>query len=158
MKVKELMAKEFMTLSPEDKVDRAVYLFHYEKVHHLPVVSANGKLEGIVANHDLKKVEGVPKYTVHESQDGKKQIVSAKKVRNVMRRNPFTIAPEENAYVAAAIMVNERIGSLPVVHNGELVGIVTSTHILQAFVNLCHLIEPLDELLNRLNNECSEKA
>ena len=153
IKVKELMTKEFMTLSPEDKVDRAIYLFHYEKVHHLPVVSKTGRLEGIVANHDLKKVEGIPKLKVHESQDGTKQIVSAKKIRNVMRRNPYTIEPDEYADVAAALMVNERIGALPVVYKDELVGIITSTHVLQAFVNLCKIVEPLDEIIAKLNKK-----
>ena len=158
MKVKQLMARQFITLSPDDKVDRAIYLFHYEKVHHLPVISKNGSLVGIVATHDLKKVDGTPRYTLHESQDGSKHIVSAKKVRHVMRRNPYTIASDADAEVAAAMMVRERIGSLPVVDKGDLVGIVTSTHILEAFVNLCQMIKPLDKIVDSLQKDCSAPA
>lgn len=65
-----------------------------------------------------------------------------------MRCNPYTIGPEEETELAATIMVNERIGALPVVHKKELVGIITSTHVLQAYVNLCKVIGSVaDELL-----------
>lgn len=141
MQVKELMSRKFITLSPEDKVDRAIYLFHYEKIHHLPVISEHGVLEGLVSRHDLNKVAGYPKYNLHETQDGRTLIVSARKIRHVMRRNPYTIAPDEKAYIAAKIMAKEKIGALPVVLNKVLVGIVTSTHVLQAFVQLSQSME-----------------
>lgn len=137
MKVRSLMSRDFLTLSPEDKVDRAFFLFHYEKIHHLPVVSDNGRLVGILAQYDLRKIEGKSRSRVHETQDGRQLVVSNRKVRTVMRRQPFTIGPDDSVEQAAALMANEQIGSLPVIDdNDALVGIITSTHLLSAFARL----------------------
>jgi CBS domain-containing protein len=140
MKVRSLMTREFLTLSPDDKVDRAIFLFHYEKIHHLPVVTDDGQLVGILAQHDLRKVEGVPRRRIHEAKDGRRLVVSNRKVRTVMRRQPFTIGPDDSVEVAAKLMANEHIGSLPVIDDGVLVGIITSTQILAAFARLFHLL------------------
>jgi len=135
------MSRDFKTLSPDDKVDRAIFLFHYEKIHHLPVVTDDGKLVGILAQYDLRKVEGVSRRRVHETQDGRRLIVSNRKVRTVMRRQPYTIGPDDSVEKAATLMVNEQIGSLPVIDdNGALVGIITSTHLLAAFARLFRFI------------------
>jgi acetoin utilization protein AcuB len=135
------MSREFITLSPDDKVDRAIFLFHYEKIHHLPVVTDDGQLVGILAQYDVRKVEAGPRRRVHETQDGRRLTVSNRKVRTVMRRQPYTIGPEDSVEKAATLMANEQIGSLPVIDgNGALVGIITSTHLLGAFARLFRFI------------------
>jgi acetoin utilization protein AcuB len=140
VKVNSLMSREFLTLSPDDKVDRAIYLFHFERVHHLPVVDDNGCLIGILAQHDLRKIEGEARHRIHETRDGRRLVVSNRKVRTVMRRQPFTISPHESIEKAAALMAQEQIGSLPVVENEALVGIVTSTQLLAAFARIFRFI------------------
>ena len=80
-----------------------------------------------------------------ERPDGTKFTLSTRKVRTVMRRQPFTIEPEANAADAAAIMAKRKIGALPVVSKGKLVGIITSTDILKAFVKLSKLVEPFTQ-------------
>jgi len=141
MKVRSLMSRDFMTLSPDDKVDRAIFLFHYEKIHHLPIVTDDGQLVGILAQYDLRKIEGAPRRRVHETQDGRQMIVSNRKIRTVMRRQPYTIGPDDSVEKAAMLMANEQIGSLPVIDdNGALVGIITSTQLLAAFARLFRFI------------------
>jgi len=140
LKISDLMTVDFMTLSPEDKVDRAVFLFHYEKIHHLPVVTDDGKLLGMLSQHDLRKIGDIPKHRIHESQDGKLQEVSNRKVRMLMRRQPFTIGPNESVEAAAKTMATEQIGSLPVIEDDKLVGIITSTHLLSVMAEVFQLL------------------
>ncbi len=140
MKVKELMTKDVLTVSPDDKVDKVFYLFNFENIRHVPIVEG-GKLVGILSDRDLKKILGPLKKSV-QKQDGTSITISARKVRTIMRRNPVTVEPEQRAADAAAIMAKRKIGALPVVHKNKLVGILTSTDILKAFVKLCNLLEP----------------
>ncbi len=140
MKVKELMTQVVHSVTPEDKVDRVFFLFNFENIRHLPVVE-KGKLVGILSDRDLKKVLGPAKKFL-EKPDGTTLTISTRKVRTIMRRNPITIEPEQRAADAAAIMAKRKIGALPVVHKDKLVGIITATDILRAFVKLCNMVEP----------------
>ncbi len=144
MKVRDLMTRKVITATAEDKVDRIFFLFHYENIRHIPIVSEKGKLVGIISDRDIKKILG-PRQKQHESKDGTVLTVSARKVRTIMRREPLTIAPEEKAADAASIMVKRKIGALPVINKGKLVGIITATDILKAFVKLCDIVEPFSK-------------
>ena len=57
MLVKDLMQDEVFTVRPDDQVDRAFFLIHYEKIRHLPVLE-KGKVTGIVSDRDLYKTLG----------------------------------------------------------------------------------------------------
>lgn len=144
MKVKEIMTKKVITLSLDDKVDKLFFLFNFENIRHVPVVSAKGELLGIVSDRDLKKVLGMPRRQI-ERPDGSRFTLSTRKIRTIMRRQPYTIGPEANAADAAALMAKRKIGALPVVNKGKLVGIITSTDILRAFVKLSKLVEPFTQ-------------
>ena len=134
MKVKELMTKKVFTVTPEDKVDKVFILFNFEAIRHIPVVEG-GEVAGILSDRDLKKILGPKKQKV-VTKDGTTIMIQARKVRTLMKRNVTTIGPDERASDAAAIMAKRKIGCLPVVKNKKLVGIITSTDILRAFVKL----------------------
>ena len=134
MKVKELMSTKLTTVSPNDKLDRVFFLYNFENLRHLPVLEKN-KLVGIISDRDLKKILG-PKKTFVEKPDGTSVRLSTRRVKNIMRRNVTTIEPEQRAADAAAIMAKKKIGALPVVHKNKLVGIISATDILKAFVKL----------------------
>jgi acetoin utilization protein AcuB len=140
MKVKELMTKNVLTVSPLDKIDRVFFLINFENIRHVPVVD-KGKLVGMLSDRDLKKVLGPTKKVVEKS-DGTTVTIVSRQVRTMMNRKLITIEPEQRAADAAAIMVKKKIGALPVVHKNKLVGIITATDILKAFIQLCKLVEP----------------
>ena len=139
MKVKDLMSTNVLTVSPNDKVDRVFFLFNFENIRHMPVVE-KGKLVGIISDRDLKKVLGPVKKFL-ERADGSTVSISARKVRTIMKRGLITIGPEQRAADAAAIMAKRKIGALPVVSKEKLIGIVTATDILKAFVKMMNDIE-----------------
>lgn len=128
------MTQVLFTVAPDDPVDKVFILFHYENIRHLPVVE-NGKLVGIISDRDLKKVLGA-KTKLAESPQGTTVQISQKKVKNIMRRKVVTIGPEQRSADAAAIMAKRKIGALPVLKKEKLVGILTETDILKAFVKL----------------------
>jgi len=142
MKVKDIMTKKVITLSSEDKVDKLFFLFNFENIRHVPVVADKGVLVGIVSDRDLKKVLGAPKKEL-ERPDGTTLTLSTRKVVSIMRRQPYHIDPGAKAADAAAIMAKKRIGALPVVSKGKLVGIITSNDILRAFVKMSNMLEQL---------------
>lgn len=144
MKVKELMTKKVITISPEDKIDQAFFRFHYDGIRHLPVITDKGSLVGMISDRDIKKVLG-PVHRKHQQKDGTVLTVSARKVRMVMRRQPLTIGPEDRAATAAAIMVKKKIGALPVISKKKLVGIITATDILKSFIKLCEQVDSFSQ-------------
>lgn len=90
----------------------------------------------------MKKVLGSPKKFLDRPDNGSVGI-SSRKVRTLLKRKPITIEPEQRAADAAAIMAKRKIGALPVIHKNQLVGIITATDILKAFVKLCNMLESI---------------
>ncbi len=144
MRVSALMTKNVITVSPEDMVDKVFILFHFEGIRHLPVVTDKGSLVGVISDRDIKKILG-PRRKPFVNKDGTVSYVSARKVRTIMRRKPISIGPNEKAADAAAIMVKRKIGALPVMRKKKLVGIVTATDVLKAFVKLSNAADKFRE-------------
>jgi acetoin utilization protein AcuB len=144
MKVSELMTKDVITVTQEDMADKVFVLFHFEGIRHLPVVTEKGTLVGVISDRDIKKVLG-PRRTTQIQKDGTVSSVSSRRVRTMMRRQPFTIGPNEKAADAAAIMVKKKIGALPVVQNKKLVGIITATDVLKAYVKLSNAVDTFSQ-------------
>jgi len=145
MKVKELMTKKVITVHPEENVDRVFFLFHFERIRHIPVLE-KGKVVGIISDRDIKKILGPRKETL-EKPDGTSISISTRRVRNIMRRGVVTIGPKDKASDAAAIMVKRKIGALPVIDkNGKLAGIITASDILKAFVKLVNEVDAANKV------------
>jgi acetoin utilization protein AcuB len=148
MKVKDLMSKKLFTVGPQDMLDKVFFLFNFEAIRHLPVVE-KGKVVGVLSDRDLKKIMGARKKIVTDKVDGTQFTVHARKVRTIMDRGVTTIGPDEQAADAAAIMAKRKIGCLPVVKKGKLVGMITSTDILRAYVKLAHEVDKMFKNLDR---------
>jgi acetoin utilization protein AcuB len=105
-------------------------------VQHLLVLS-DLQLVGILSDRDLKRAldpEKVKKTKVL-ALGGLFFPLEPIYVREIMTRDPVTIGPEATAQEAAALMVGKRFGALPVVEDGELVGIITETDLLRHFAS-----------------------
>jgi acetoin utilization protein AcuB len=120
MLVSYRMTKEPITVEPEDLLSRAAHKMKAGGFRRLPVVS-NGKLVGIITERDLREHRGHLEHT---------------KINGVMTENPVTVRPETILEEAAQIMLERQIGGLPVVHEGRLIGIITSTDVMRAFLDV----------------------
>jgi len=103
-------------------------------VRRLPVVDKNGKLVGIVAEKDLLYVSPSPatSLSIYELH----YLISKIKVQDVMTRDVITVTEYTPLEEAARIMADNKIGSLPVMRDGRLVGIVTETDLFCIFLEL----------------------
>lgn len=134
MIVKDWMSKPVITASPEDGLDKAREMTAFYKIRCLPIVQ-NDQLVGIVTTGDIKRASAsdATSLDVHELLYLIKQI----KLKTIMKKDPVTIAFDATLDEAAAILMAHTISSLPVVAGGdELVGILTRTDLLKAFVSL----------------------
>ncbi|PMB78284.1 MAG: signal transduction protein [Thermodesulfobacterium geofontis] len=131
MKVKSWMVTEVITASPEDTVENAIQLMRRFSIRHIPIIE-NGKLVGLVTESNLRA------YLTSE----KLQLP----LKEVMILNPITVDPETSIDEAARIIYKYKIGGLPVVAKGQLVGIITITDILEAFIELMGLLKSSSRL------------
>lgn len=114
--VEQFMAVDLFTVHAEDILDLAASLMHWKHVRHVPVEDDAGKLIGIVSHRDLLELFALGKIT------GPAQLV----VGDVMKTNLITVVPETPTLEALELMREHRIGCLPVVKNGKLIGLVTA--------------------------------
>jgi len=133
MKVSELMTRKLITVAPDDSVEAAVQLLRQRGVRHL-LVMKRGRLVGILSDRDLKRAmdPGTPKKKLMNI-GGLFFLLEPILVREIMTPEPVTVGPDLSAQEAAAIMVAERFGALPVEEGGKTVGIVTETDLLRFF-------------------------
>ncbi len=106
-------------------------LLHKHNIRELPVVE-HGELIGIVTDRDLREV--APSYPVFRDQQEIRYHLQNLKVARAMTVDPLKISPESSLLEAAKLLQTYRIGALPVVENGRLVGIISVTDLLKAFI------------------------
>src|ERR671916_1571168 len=135
LQVKDSMAREVTTLSPEDTAGDALALCRERRIRHLPVLE-DGSLVGIVSDRDLRS--GTPAF----GDPARAAALSEVRVGDVMAREVVTTDPDDPIDEAANTMRERRINCLPVLEGGDLVGIVTSSDVMESLVYLLGAHEP----------------
>jgi CBS domain-containing protein len=113
--VDQVMTRHVFTVHPEDVIDLAASLMEWEHIRRVPVEDDQGHLVGLLSQRDLLRL-----VTPGAKKDGRPVAV-----REVMKPNPVTVSPQTKTLEAIEIMRKYKVGCLPVVENGKLVGIVT---------------------------------
>ena len=114
--VEQFMAVDLFTVRPEDILDLAASLMHWKHVRHVPVEDDGGHLIGIVSHRDLLELFALGKIT------GPAHLI----VRDVMKTDLITIAPDTPTLEALDLMRERRIGCLPVIKDNKLIGLITA--------------------------------
>jgi len=133
MLVRALMTGAPITVPPDVAVLDARQLMANERIRHL-LVSLGGDLLGIVTDRDIRL--NMPSQATSLSVWELNYLLTKLTVSEVMTRSVITIGPDRDARDAAQVMLEHKIGALPVVDTGKLVGIVTETDLLRAFVRI----------------------
>lgn len=121
--VADLMSREVITLQRNDRLVLAEEMMQMSRIRHLPVVNENGRLVGIVSQRDLfhsALVKALGFGTV-----AKDKTLGSIAVKNVMRDPVVTTTPQTPLRDAARLMLERKVGCLPVVEGDTLVGILT---------------------------------
>lgn len=133
MLVERWMKANPITVGPLDSFRHAMNLIRQRGIRHLPVVEG-GRLVGIVTDRDVRQASpsAATSLEVHELH----YLLEKIKIRDIMTSEVVTATPEMPIEAAARLMLTHRIGSLPVLRGMALVGIITETDILSAFVEV----------------------
>jgi len=147
IKVKDIMTKEVITISPETEIVYATKLLLENRINGVPVTNETGKLVGILCQSDLiaqqKKLpvpsffsflDGLITLTSMKHFEKEVQKIAAITVAQAMTPNPVTVRPDTGIEAAAALMVDNNFHTIPVVDEGELVGIVGKEDILRTLI------------------------
>lgn len=129
MHVSTIHTRDPHTLAPEATLEEAMNLMDAHDVRHLPVVSGE-RLVGIVSNRDLLEATGWCRNGIwHARGNG-----APRRLSEILRSPTVTLSPDDSVVSAALEMSLRRIGCLPVLERGRLVGILTETDLARAFV------------------------
>jgi CBS domain-containing protein len=121
--VAELMTRKIVTVSEADVLKTADYGMHRMHFRHLPVVDAHGKLVGLLSHGDLLHAESS---TLSDREAERNALIWRQPVGRIMVRDVLTVRPEDSLTQAGRVLLECRIGCLPVVDSdGTLIGIVT---------------------------------
>lgn len=120
MLVSNRMTKDPVTVSPDDLLIQARLKMQKGNFRQLPVV-ADGQLVGIITDRDMREHAGYLDRT---------------EVKAVMSRKPLSVTPAMTLEAAAQLLLKHKIGGLPVVENVRVVGIITRSDVLQAFLDV----------------------
>lgn len=131
MKVVDIMTKDPLTVTPTETIGQADELMNTNKIRQLPVVQGKD-LVGIVTDRDIRSfLSG----SLLEGVEAREEALNTK-VREIMTTEPMTLSPDDDLQEAVEIMIDEKIGGIPVVDEAEgLVGIVTYVDVLRCFLN-----------------------
>ena len=142
------MTPDPITDTDKTPIDEALRVMRDKRVRRLPVVNANGKLVGIVAEKDILYASPSPatSLSIHEIH----YLVSKLTVGEIMIKNVLTITDDTPLEEAARVMADHRIGALPVMRDSKLVGIITETDIFKALLELMGAREPGVRLTMRM--------
>ncbi len=127
MKIRDLMISHPICITANASIQEAIELMKANRIRHLPVVAKSRRLEGLVTLADLKQGL-IP------------SMLGDVTLKDLMIANPITVSPEEEIETAAQLIYKYKIGGLPVTKNGRLVGIITETDLLRAFIEMLGLI------------------
>jgi acetoin utilization protein AcuB len=128
MKVKDLMITDPITISPRSSISNAIELMKNNSIRHLPVVTKGNTLKGFVTLSRLR--QGLMPSMLEDVT-----------FSDLIVRKPITVHPEDDLEIAAQLIYEYKIGGMPVVDEGRVVGIITESDILRAFIDMMGLLE-----------------
>ena len=121
------MVSNPITISAHASISEAIELMKINSIRHLPVVSEENLLEGFLTLADLKQGL-IP------------SMLGDLNLRDLMITEPITVRPDDDVEIAAQLIYKHKIGGMPVVDNGQLVGIITATDILRTFIDMMGIL------------------
>ena len=132
MNVAKRMMRNPVHVDENDSMKKAMDLLREHEIRHLPVLKDGEKLVGILSERDIKQASPSPATALEIREIY--YLLDKVKVKQIMTRRPYTISSTAPIEEAALILREKKIGCLPVVEEGRLVGIITETDILDAFI------------------------
>ena len=134
MLVKDQMTSDPICGHPEMPVTEAQTLMQQNRIRHLPILDADGKLVGLITQRSL--MQALPSDLSEFGPFVVNYVLAKLQAQNIMVREVITIDPDTTIEEAACIMADKKIGCLPVMQAGDLVGIISDSDLFSAMIEL----------------------
>jgi len=148
MIIEQIMEKNVLSLTPEDSISTALNILKQNKIRHIPITTKNRILVGIVSDRDIR--DAMPSSLLSEPYESS---IFQKQLKDIMKTEVITVHPLNFVEEAAAIFYEKKIGCLPVIKHGKLVGIITESDVLYTFVQLTGVHQPSSRIEVRVPNK-----
>jgi acetoin utilization protein AcuB len=135
IRVGDRMTPAPLTLRETAKITDAVRLMRQARIRHLPVLDSSNRLLGIVTDRDLRQVILDPRLQ-ERLGPGLDDALEGLAIKDVMTWAVITVRPETEIRDAARLLHQRKIGALPVVKDGKVVGILTETDVIRVFAEV----------------------
>jgi len=129
-----LMTKDLITLKLSDTLYSAEKRLKTNHIRHIPVVDGD-TLIGLLSLSDLKRISFIDAYNQEGTVDT--AIYNMLSIKDLMIKKPITVSSDTTIMEVSKLFANTEFHSLPVVDEGKLVGIITTTDLLHYFIDLC---------------------
>ena len=123
MKVEDLMKRNVICINDRMSIEEALQIMHEHGIRRLPV-TVDGKLVGMIVEHDIEKAMRRP------------GVIPQTPVDWIMTKKVITANADEEITIAVQKLIKNKISGLPVVEGDKLIGIISETDILKAFINI----------------------
>ena len=139
MLVSRRMSKNPVAITPKASIQEAIELMKEHSIRHLPVVERAGRLVGWITDTDLRGVLIA-------------SMIEELTVGDVMIADPITVTSADFLEKAALLITQNKIGGMPVLEEGKLVGVITVVDILEAFIDIMGVLGSSSRLDVRLDD------
>jgi len=127
--VSMIMTAPVITLKKKDRLEKAEYLFKKHHIRHIPIVTDN-VIVGMLSYTDLLRLS-FSDFTDNSLNDSDALVYNMFSIKQLMKRNIVTVSSSSSIKEVAEVLATEEFHALPVVDNNKLVGIITTTDLIQ---------------------------
>lgn len=128
--VSSIMSTQLVLLNTTDSLEKAEHLFKKHRIRHIPVIEKSQKIVGMLSLTDLLRISFADG-AYEDEEDIESVVYEMFTIPQVMAKNVKSVAPEATVKEVAELLSQEEFHALPVVKDGELLGIVTTTDLIK---------------------------
>lgn len=139
LKVKDLMTTPVFSLKETDSLQSARALMDLQRIRHIPIVTVDNIFTGLLTHRDI--LAATISQLAEMDPETQKEIDAGIPIREIMRTDIRTVDEESSLKLAAQTLLNHKYGCLPVVHDGQLMGILTEADFLRLTINLMDALD-----------------
>jgi CBS domain-containing membrane protein len=130
--VRDLMTENVVTFSPKDNLADLADRMADEHIRHAPIVDREGELVGLVTERDLAR------FALFDSPDAplsvEREVLGGRRVREIMGTEVDTLEPDASLREAAELLLENKVGCIPIVEGRRVVGILTEADFVRRFL------------------------
>lgn len=132
--VSTIMTTQLVVLNTTDNLEKAEHLFKKHRIRHIPVIESHKRIVGMLSLTDLLRISFADG-AYEDEEDIETVVYEMFSLPQVMAKNIKTVAPDTTIKEVAELLAKEEFHALPIVDEGNLVGIVTTTDLIKYLLN-----------------------